>query len=442
MFRRFVNGTKLTCSTIVIGGLAIGGAMEFLDNNFRPVCNAGALSADLSAYPLTPFNDSNNNKNNLSNIKRPEGIVESYAMIAPVDHHERVPTYDIVIIGGGFSGLFTAWWLRQTAPELAVLLLEKKQIASQASGLSAGILEPRLTLSESALGETISSPELARRIYAQLESAFSVMTNKFDKETLRNPMALAFEAAREAMATTTICEHTAVTRMVVRDNFEPPIRLHVTTPMDFRFVFDARYVVCATEHIPTAIHNILALNNLSVYSGAAAATGPSSSSSSSSLISRWVPQLPFASPFPTYELLRSYLLENQTADSADSLDLTVWQGRSTITHPDVPLVGRAYGETKQSHVFYSAYHGPVGGMVSSFAAGRAIAESLVAANGLYVYKTKGHENRMNKRNELVSKLEDWDAVNASVTRWPVPWGLKQTVVQLLIWKDMYSSWIL
>jgi glycine/D-amino acid oxidase-like deaminating enzyme len=54
---------------------------------------------------------------------------------------------DCVVVGGGFSGLAAAAWLRHIAPERSVVLLESARIGSGASGRSGG-----LALTETAAG--------------------------------------------------------------------------------------------------------------------------------------------------------------------------------------------------------------------------------------------------------------------------------------------------
>ncbi|MFT6071054.1 MAG: glycine/D-amino acid oxidase-like deaminating enzyme [Bacteriovoracaceae bacterium] len=47
---------------------------------------------------------------------------------------------DIVIIGGGFAGLSTAYWLQQEDPTLEIALVEKYEIGDGASGRNAGFI--------------------------------------------------------------------------------------------------------------------------------------------------------------------------------------------------------------------------------------------------------------------------------------------------------------
>ena len=47
---------------------------------------------------------------------------------------------DVVVVGGGIAGCSTAFWLKSLQPSLKVLLIERRQIASGASGRNAGFL--------------------------------------------------------------------------------------------------------------------------------------------------------------------------------------------------------------------------------------------------------------------------------------------------------------
>lgn len=55
---------------------------------------------------------------------------------------------DVAVVGGGFSGLTTAAWLRRISPETSVALFEASQIGAGASGRTGG-----LALAESAAGD-------------------------------------------------------------------------------------------------------------------------------------------------------------------------------------------------------------------------------------------------------------------------------------------------
>ena len=47
---------------------------------------------------------------------------------------------DVAIVGGGYTGLWTAWYLKQAAPELRIVVLEREQAGFGASGRNGGWL--------------------------------------------------------------------------------------------------------------------------------------------------------------------------------------------------------------------------------------------------------------------------------------------------------------
>jgi glycine/D-amino acid oxidase-like deaminating enzyme len=55
---------------------------------------------------------------------------------------------DFVVLGGGFSGLSAATWLRRLEPRKSVALLEGRSLGAGASGHSGG-----MTLAESSAGD-------------------------------------------------------------------------------------------------------------------------------------------------------------------------------------------------------------------------------------------------------------------------------------------------
>jgi glycine/D-amino acid oxidase-like deaminating enzyme len=54
---------------------------------------------------------------------------------------------DVVIVGGGFTGLWTAYWLKKLAPTLDVVVLESNRVAHGASGRNGGFATTLLDLS-------------------------------------------------------------------------------------------------------------------------------------------------------------------------------------------------------------------------------------------------------------------------------------------------------
>jgi glycine/D-amino acid oxidase-like deaminating enzyme len=64
-----------------------------------------------------------------------EADAPPYCANPPLHGHQRA---DVVIVGGGFSGLSTAWHLKRAAPGTAVTLIEAREIGAGASGRAAG----------------------------------------------------------------------------------------------------------------------------------------------------------------------------------------------------------------------------------------------------------------------------------------------------------------
>ena len=67
---------------------------------------------------------------------------------------------DIAIIGGGFTGVSTAWHLRQRHPDLGIVLLEARVLGHGASGRNGGQVLHWVN------GVTAETPESLRRIHA------------------------------------------------------------------------------------------------------------------------------------------------------------------------------------------------------------------------------------------------------------------------------------
>ncbi len=63
--------------------------------------------------------------------------------VAPLRLQGEV-TVDYLIVGGGFTGLSTAYHLKRLQPSASVVILEAHQVGSGASGRNTGILRPGL----------------------------------------------------------------------------------------------------------------------------------------------------------------------------------------------------------------------------------------------------------------------------------------------------------
>jgi glycine/D-amino acid oxidase-like deaminating enzyme len=67
---------------------------------------------------------------------------------------------DVVIVGGGFTGLSTAWHLSHRFPERRIVVLEARRIGNGASGRNGGMALHWIN------GVEVEDPERARRLYA------------------------------------------------------------------------------------------------------------------------------------------------------------------------------------------------------------------------------------------------------------------------------------
>ena len=74
--------------------------------------------------------------------------------------HELSPdARDVVIVGGGFSGLWTAYWISQFDPSRGVTILESRQVGHGASGRNGGWLSALLPVSLGDLAAVIGESD-------------------------------------------------------------------------------------------------------------------------------------------------------------------------------------------------------------------------------------------------------------------------------------------
>jgi glycine/D-amino acid oxidase-like deaminating enzyme len=87
----------------------------------------------------------------------------------PLPPLQRDETADVVIIGGGFTGVSTAWHLSQRFADRRIVLLEAKQLATGASGRNGGQALNWIN------GIEVADPERARRIYEVTRSGIDLI---------------------------------------------------------------------------------------------------------------------------------------------------------------------------------------------------------------------------------------------------------------------------
>src|SRR5215471_11291558 len=67
--------------------------------------------------------------------------LEEAGAVAPLPPLDDDATADVVVVGGGFLGLWTAWQLKELEPEVDVLVLETGVCGHGPSGRNGGFCE-------------------------------------------------------------------------------------------------------------------------------------------------------------------------------------------------------------------------------------------------------------------------------------------------------------
>lgn len=87
-------------------------------------------------------------------------------------------TADLAIIGGGFTGVSTAYHFNRRYPDKRVVLLEAKTLANGASGRNGGLMLNWVT------GVTDDSPEMTRRIYQTTSAGIRMIREIIERHQL------------------------------------------------------------------------------------------------------------------------------------------------------------------------------------------------------------------------------------------------------------------
>ncbi len=90
-------------------------------------------------------------------------------------------TADVAIVGGGFTGVSTAWHLARRHPDKRIVLLEARQLAGGASGRNGGLMLNWIA------GVHSPDPEHARRIYDVTQLGMAIIAEMIDRHALDVP---------------------------------------------------------------------------------------------------------------------------------------------------------------------------------------------------------------------------------------------------------------
>jgi glycine/D-amino acid oxidase-like deaminating enzyme len=123
--------------------------------------------ADMSAERHGILDSEREAQNHVFGVAKSVWVAESEAP-RPAPRLAGRLSADIAIIGGGFTGVSTAWHLRQRHPELRIVLLEARVLGHGASGRNGGQVLHWVN------GVTPETPERLRRIHAATQQGIDV----------------------------------------------------------------------------------------------------------------------------------------------------------------------------------------------------------------------------------------------------------------------------
>jgi len=104
--------------------------------------------------------------------------LDDYTANAPLDGDRE---FDVAIVGGGFTGLWSAWFLLEEHPDLRVAILEANAVGYGASGRNGGFCMTKVHNSLTELAEAIGDDE-ARKIHRAAARAVNSVADISERE--------------------------------------------------------------------------------------------------------------------------------------------------------------------------------------------------------------------------------------------------------------------
>lgn len=108
------------------------------------------------------------------------GVFDTLTPRPPLQHSEEV---DVAILGAGYTGLWTAYYLLRAQPRLKVAIVEAEIAGYGASGRNGGWCSPRFPLSASAMTRTWGA-DSARSVLLALQQAVDAISEAAERESI------------------------------------------------------------------------------------------------------------------------------------------------------------------------------------------------------------------------------------------------------------------
>jgi glycine/D-amino acid oxidase-like deaminating enzyme len=175
-------------------------------------------------------------------------------------------TADIAIIGGGFTGVSTAYHLSRRFPDKRILLLEARALANGASGRNGGQMLNWIA------GAETGDPELTQRIYATTKEGIDLIeevirTNRLDVRYRRDGCLQIFTDSRRAEAAHAHVEKLQSLGIPVRFLKGPELSTYLRASGAQGAIFDASEGQIHGVELLRELRPVLLAQGVAVYEG-------------------------------------------------------------------------------------------------------------------------------------------------------------------------------